>query len=261
MCLFALLAGLFLLFGPPACTAGERRVPPLPLPDGFPTVFNTAAHAESAVQKRLSALLGRFDAVAAAEVMLISGEDGPASLRILVRPSRGERFDDALVESMVRLAADAVAGVGPEAIVIVDSGGRLLFADGQIHKEPAPQRLPQWQVYTWPALAVAAALLGVVLYMPRMRRPTTSPAVHPLDFLASCNEADCDVIFADEHPELAPLVAAHTCGEARRRLERYLRSRGLTAGVKKQLDDRTLQTVARALREKLSDSRNRPKMM
>ncbi len=252
----------------------------LPLP-------GTRQRREVELAQRLQTALAGFDDIAAVQVVvgnsLSPTEDSSDShrLSLQLRLSPTAAPTTPWIENLVTFVLHTIPGLRPADLLIADSSGRLLFADGQVVSPtvltPPPSiadstpsaavgpALPEWQVTPIAAVSLVIILL---LYALMRRRPAAteqSQEAHPaptdesptqaaLQFLERLNSQQIVNLLEGERPEVADLVTHYLTDEDMvHQVRQELRLPASSpAATQRPVRDDVLTSLAAALRSKWS---------
>lgn len=252
----------------------------LPLP-------GTRRREEVEATQGLRSALEAFDGIAAAQVVLAApfsastdSLDSP-QLSLQLRLSPSATPTDEWVGNVVTFILHTVPGLKPTNLLIADSSGRLLFAQGKALSSIAPlattasslsattQKVslpwPQAIIFTAGCLVVILSIYGLLRRRsvarehseepgPTLTSPSPAPAEPLLQFLQQLSPQQIINLLEDERPEVANLTTHYLANgdiaeQIRHRLG--LPPAGLGESDRTVRDD-ILTSMARALRAKLS---------
>lgn len=197
-------------------------------------------------QRRLAGLLRGFEAVQSAEVLLTGGPAQEVSAQVLLKRRAGRELPPEVLQSLVRVLTEACPGLQPARLTMVESTGKLLYAQGQVQtpSSPAHRRSPiPWLLG---ALFVGLAL-ALVSGQPWKRR---SPGPDdPLDFLKGADAGRLQKLLSGERPEVVAVLARQVQPRTRRRIEACLQGQPLKP-PQQELEGAVRDALLMALRRK-----------
>ena len=252
-------AGVCLFVSPLAAqstASAGSAVPATGLPS--PTLFAPAPFAlpgsSQAAQKQLCAMLRRLDVIAAAEALITGGADStgaaaaPLGLKLVLKARPGHSFTPELVTTVACLAEDAVAGLSPNALLVTDAAGTVLYAQGhvQVAATPAPWTPAPW---LWLVGAVVLAAVAALLTNLRSRRHGTAEW---WERLSRRQQNALLQVLADERPEIVAVVLGRLEAPLGSRLHRQLARRQIEVSqTVRPVDSQVAQVVMQAVRTRL----------
>lgn len=228
--------------------AAPRPVSALPAPADFAPAPFALPGSRQAAQKQLCNLLRRLDAIATAEALITGSAEQPAGLKLLLKNRPGRSFTAELITTVSRLAADAVPGLPPEALLITDAAGRVLYAQGQV-LTPATAPSPPVPLWVWLLATLCLAAAAKAVFAVCSRRKATPDWWRMLD---AREQAGLAQALADERPEVIAVVLAQLPVRVGARLRRQLLRRRIDiVEPSRQADPQVVQIVMQSVRSRL----------
>lgn len=210
----------------PLPSAAAEVVAPsaFPMPGDFAPSPLAVPSARASQQRRLAGLLRGFEAVQSAEVLLTGDTAQEVSAQVLLKRRAGRELPPDVLESMVRLLTEACPGLQQARLTMIESTGKLLYAQGQVQPPSSPPHRRSPTPWLLGALFVGLAL-ALASRQPWKRR---SPAPDdPLDFLKGAEAGRLQRLLSDERPEVVAVLARQVQARTRRRIEACLQGQPL----------------------------------
>lgn len=187
--------------------------------------------------------------MATAEALIAGPADQPTGLKLLLKCRPGHTFTPQLVTTVARLSGDALPGLPPEALLITDAAGTVLYAQGQVQAETLvrPQALSPWVwLLAAGALAVVAAAVAAAI---RPRRPVANDW---WQHLTARQQVALLPALAQERPEVIALVLGQLPSPVATRLRRQLARRQVAiVETDCRAEPQVAEVVMRAVRSRL----------
>ncbi|MEN6304840.1 MAG: hypothetical protein ABFD96_19070 [Armatimonadia bacterium] len=229
---------------PPAASA--EVAPAFAMPADFAPAPYALPSSRASQQKRLAGLLRGFEPVQSAEVLLTGEAAQELSAQVLIKPRAGRELSPEVLESLIRVLTEGCPGLQPARLTVVESNGKLLYAQGQMQTPDLPAR--RQTPIPWLLAALVVGVVAAVAARQPWKRHTAEPA-GPFDFLKGAGANSLERLLADERPEVVAVLARQLHGPLRRRVEAWLQ-RQPTMAPQHELEGEVREALAAALRRK-----------